>query len=169
MPVDLVHDLAIELLETAGEALSCEGIELPPLRYVSHGRPPWDCELLAVHVDPPHFFTMDTPTRSCAVALRYTLHLTILRCWPVPKEGTPPILPTGPEMTAAAEVLNTDAHVLMRTLGRRHTEAELFPGLADCKATRLERPFTLEPSGGLAGWVFPVTVQPTDTDPLCGS
>lgn len=166
MANDTVHELAEELLEAAATALACEGIDPPGFQYVGHGVIPWDCELLAVAVDPALFAPLDIGRSTCQVQPKVTLQLTILRCWPTQDElGRPP---TAAELTAAAEALNADLWVLQRHLARHTADGSLFSQVT-CQSIRLGAVTTLSPQGGFGGWQFAVLVTPHDTDPLCGS
>ncbi len=166
MANDTAHDLAVDLLNEAVVALTCAGITPPAIQFVGHADPAWDCELLSTFIDPAVYFPLSSTAPTCQVAPRITVNLTDVRCWPTQNEDGSP--PTPAELTAAAELLNSDLWVLMRTLARHTAEGDLFDGVS-CHATRLGPITTLPPQGGFAGWKMAVVVQPEDTDPLCGS
>ena len=133
MANDTAQELAEELLGEAVDALVCAGITPPALQYVAHGIPPWDCELIAVNINPPQFFPLDTSRSSCQVAPRLTFILTVVRCYPTQDENGNP--PTGPVMNAAAAAINADLWVLMRTLARHTADGTLFGGMIGCHDT----------------------------------
>lgn len=165
MANDTVQLLAEDLLATAVDALTCSGIEPPDRQLVTHGLPAWDCEQISVHVDPAIWAPLDTRQQTCQIVPRITLNLTVVRCWPT-QEGRQ--APTATTITDAAAAMNADLWVLMRTFARHQADGTLFEGVS-CQSTKLGPISTLQPSGGFAAWQMAVIVQPTDTDPLCGS
>lgn len=167
MANDTLTVLAEELLGEAITALTCAGIAPPELQYVGFGLIPWDCELLAVNINPPGFLPLDRSRSSCQIAPIATFVLTDLRCYPTQDEqGNPP---SAAEMEVASAAIYADLWVLQRTLARHTADGTLFGAAVACQDTKMQQAAILDPAGGLGGFTFSITAMPQDLDPLCGS
>lgn len=157
----LITDLASDLLFAAETALECHGLPVPDRSFVTVGTPPFDCDLLAVHLQSAGFGTDGgTPANRCVRRPRLIFAVTLVRCWPVDGAEFDP-----GRAEEAAQGAYADVWAIMRHFAA--APLDLFGAVDTCSQVDLGAVVRYEPQGGVIGWQFPVTVYPVDLDPPC--
>lgn len=158
----MIDLLATDLLASATEALDYHGRPLPDRRYVAHGIPVWDCEQLVVAIrsieQRIERGVGQTSAAACATVGIVTLDLAIVRCVPtVDDQGRPP---DADALTDSAVGLASDASVLWDLIAEGRQDGTLFGSFDGivCSSVTVTQARADTPSGGLAGWTFPVRV-----------
>lgn len=131
------------------------GLDAPRRAMVTHGAPVWDDEQLSVAI----LGTGVAYQSRCAVVLSASLMVWVVRCHPtVRDDGTPP---AEEDIENAALTLADDAWLLAGGLAEAAYDGSLFPSFdgVRCEQVRLGPGRAEPPSGGLAGWSLPITVD----------
>jgi hypothetical protein len=154
--------LALDLLNAAEDCYDRPGSPTcPPRRGVIFGTlPALDCPMLAVTlVSVEARAGVGTPSNRCTAVPRARLAVWVARCYPTMDDsGNPPSI-TAEEQASC--LLDADLGVLWDGLIGRWATGDLFPsfpGLA-CEAVTFGVSAAQGPSGGLASWSLPVTVD----------
>lgn len=161
---DRVWQIAKAVLAAVVDGYAAESVALPARQFVSPGLPAWDCDILAVqatrtfgHAGNVAAEIIDPQTPSAGHAMRgVALDVHLIRCVPTTHDdGTNISVPSVIEEEAAAEVILTDAQLLLNVLVAAQRAGDL-PG---CSGLAFEQWRNLGPSGGLGGGVLTVRVQ----------
>lgn len=158
----IIQQRAAEILVVATEALERTAGGAPRRSYVTVGSPTWDgCCDGVIAVDVPQVFqtsqfpeALTTPAR-CATGWAVEYSVTHLRCAPVLKStGLSPKVPSGDELTEAAEKLYEDVWAIQGALA-------CYAGvLRDEGIDTMLGPWTpLGPEGGCHGGSQSLTVE----------
>lgn len=140
-PADL-HAAAVALLAAAVEALDTTATGAPERQVVSPGRPPADCEQVAVHVEAISEANVERSSRTNQLAFV----VTVYRCVPVPSSSMK--MPSAAKITEAGEVTNADAWALWNHLWNMYRAGCLF---RECRQITMAAR-ALEQQGGFGGW-----------------
>lgn len=142
-------DLAEALLTVVSDALLDAGRPLGRA-YISHAPPAWDAcseDQATVHVAPVTFRSSGTG-RQQQTQLSAAFTVQVVRCVPVPDDTGAP--PTALELGDSAVALLHDlAAVIYDVLA-----SDVFGG---CSSVAFGQVDSLGPSGGMAGWSWPIT------------
>lgn len=159
------------LAEEAGRSILAHAIDAfdqtgavaaPDRRYLSHNRPPHDCEQLVVWLARlGQKQPTNTRNTGCTFIHQATFGIEIVRCHPVLEdtEGRP-VLPTQEALDDAGGAFTTDGWTLWQYLIARHLDGSLIPD-ASCKDTTFGEAVPYGPQGGFASWVLTLSVTLT--------
>lgn len=147
------------------DGYECENVELPCDRFVSPGTPAWDYDdgLLAVQVETTfgHSGLISTETLEPQLAMAghalrgvlFAIHL--IRCVPmVDVNADEPVFPSIDAKEDAAEVILTDAQLLLNVLVKAERDGDL-PG---CSGIVFQQWQSVGPQGGLGGGILRVRI-----------
>lgn len=156
-PANTLFQLAGNLLGTAAQLLTDEGLTLPSHRFVSYHQPSWDCcDHLVVHISQVRP-SAATDRKQQAGARLFTVEsnlvLTYIGCAavgdPVPPDGS---------IEANAETMYTAAWVLYQGLGCLWTSDTLLPNFEGCRVVKVGDLQMYIPQGGCEGFTITFTV-----------
>lgn len=168
-PADL-YAAAEELLAAASD-----GVDTSPgghINYqaISPGLPPFDCPpALYVHAGgasigdtlplaPPLQPMQRIVTTGEVNLIAFTI--TVIRCVPVPTQGTQTVkLPSPAAISAAAELMYGDLWAIWNHLKNEHRDGNLFQTPSGRREFILLPAVPVRTSGGAGGWEIPIGVQ----------
>lgn len=165
MTPDLIAALCEDLLASTVQCYDAAGAPpVPERQTVVHGIfPPADMEQVTVACTQLGPQSIDPRTVECVVVPVATFEVRVWRHWTPRIHGETPDsvhLPSAEQITDAALILARDAATLWG-LVRLGLQGELFPNVPAITCSMVTPgPLTpLDPSGGLAGWRYSLTVQ----------
>ncbi len=154
MSATQAFDLAADLLSVIEAAFVADGTALPARRYISNSGSVgvvFDCEEVVVGLERlfdglPAQAQNEIVRCWYTIAAEYSVH--ILRCVPVPKDGNPPIPPSGAEIEASAGQIYRDGMVLLEGILTAY-KAKKFQD--NCHTIRIGDLTIVNPQGGIGG------------------
>lgn len=156
----MIRAAATDLLDVCRAAYTSQaaeacGVDVPTTSLVTHAAPAWDGDLLAVATT-----NLTTAYQGrCSVVYAVRLTVWVVRCVPVTLDNGSP--PDPADVEAAALTLADDAWLLTTSIADAAYSRSLFPSFdgIGCEQVRLGDGRAEAPSGGLAGWSLPITVD----------
>lgn len=153
---DLLAGLLGTALNVATEALQEPATETgpPERRYVSHGAPAADCEMLATYALPARVLPAAGP--GCATIPVASFAVVLYRCVTAVADSPEPGPPPTSTLDAEARSLAVDGWALLRGFLAARRGGEFS---ADSGSVTVGPLQPLPPGGGIAGWQLNVEVQ----------
>jgi hypothetical protein len=156
---DYIGVQAEALLAAAADALAERA---PERQFVSWAPPAWDlckADQLTVHVGPYQVRQQLAGRGGCQLQLVPTYTVELVRCHPALADDGPPNVDA---MHNAALGLNEDVYRVQQYIVASGV-------LGGCDGVLYREAIHLGPSGGVAGWSWPIELAVNDTDAAAGS